>query len=490
MTNLPNKGLYIDGSWVSTELSEPVINPATEQIIGHAPIGGRAETELAIAAARKTFDAGDWSHMDPFKRQALVSSFLDAIEARRDKIIDFIVKEAGAPLSLATTLQYLTPIEHARHTIKISTRPAITPLTPEINPTMTGERWLATGVSVREPIGVVSAITAYNFPFFLNLAKIIPALAVGCTVVLKPSPYTPFQAFILGEAADEAGLPAGTLNIINGGVETGEIMTTDPRVDLVHFTGSDAVGAKIQAQAAPTLKRCLMELGGKSALIVREDADLNQAAMMAAINFTLHAGQGCALLTRSLVHNSVRDDFVKLVAGIAQQMKVGDPTDPSVNVGPLIRESQRKRTEDYVSIAQDEGAKLVLGGHRPEGLQKGYFYTPTLFNDVSNASRIAQEEVFGPIGVIIGFDDDEEAIALANDSQFGLSGGIYSKDVATAYEMALRVRTGGFNINGGTGKMSSHFPFGGIKRSGYGREYGEEGLNEFTYIKTIGFHAG
>ena len=489
MAQLKNKGLYIEGRWVPAPKSEPVINPATEEIIGEAPVGGKSETELAIAAARKAFDESDWRFLPAKKRQDYLTRFLDIIESRRNEIIDLIVAEAGAPLSLAA-LQYDTPMTHARHTIDICTRPATTALEPEVNPTMTGEKWLGAGVAVREPYGVVAAITAYNFPFFLNLAKVIPALAVGCTVVLKPSPFTPFQALILGEAADAAGLPAGVLNIINGGIETGEIMTTDPRVDIVSFTGSDQVGAKIQAQAAATLKPCLLELGGKSALIVREDAELQEAAMMTAINFTLHAGQGCALLTRSLVHNSVRTEFTDMVKAIASQFKVGNPADPEVTVGPLITDAQRKRTEDYVAIALEDGANLVMGGHRPEELKSGYFYSPTLFDNVSNTSRIAQEEVFGPIGVIIGFDSDDEAVALANESEFGLSGAIYSKDVGTAYEMALRIRTGGLNINGGTGKMSSHFPFGGIKRSGYGREYGEEGLNEFTYIKTIGYHAG
>jgi acyl-CoA reductase-like NAD-dependent aldehyde dehydrogenase len=279
------------------------------------------------------------------------------------------------------------------------------------------------------------------------------------------------------------------LNVVTGGIEAATLLTTDKRVDLISFTGSDKVGAMIQAQAAPTLKRCLMELGGKSALIVRPDANLMQAAMTGA-SYCTHAGQGCALLTRHVVHNSVRAEYVAALKGMIGHLKIGNPADPSVTFGPLIREVARTRTESYVDIALSEGATLVTGGKRPAGLDKGYYYEPTLFDNVSNASRLAQEEVFGPICAVIGYDSDEEAIALANDSDFGLSGGIFSADVGRAFEMALQIRTGGVSINGGSGRMSSHAPFGGIKRSGYGREYGEEGLNEFTYVKTIGFHGG
>ena len=315
-------------------------------------------------------------------------------------------------------------------------------------------------------------------------------MAVGCTVVLKPSPYTPIEALILGEIADEVGLPKGVLNVVTGDLEAGTLLTTDKRVDLISFTGSDKVGAMIQAHAAPTLKRCLMELGGKSALIVRADADMMAAAQAALGGFITHCGQGCALTTRMLVHNSIRPQFVQMIAGMLGHVKVGNPADPSVNCGPLIREVARKRTEDYVQIALDEGAKLIAGGKRPDGFDKGFYYEPTLFDDVNNASRLAQEEVFGPIGAVIGFDSDEEAIAIANDSDFGLGGGIFSANVGLAYEMALQMRTGTVGINGGSGSMSSHAPFGGIKRSGYGREYGVDGLNEFTYAKSIAFKGG
>lgn len=487
---LKNPGaLYVDGEWIRVDDREEVINPADETVLALAPVGNRAIVDAAIGAARTAFDKGPWPRLRQAERQAMLARFLDIVERRKAEICALIVAEAGATVALTDFLQYGITLQHARHMIALSARPSVTPLPVERATTARGTVNLAAGVLSREPIGVVAAITPYNFPFFLNIGKVIPALAVGCTVVLKPSPFTPIEALILGEIADEAGLPRGVLNIVTGEVEVGHAMSSDPRVDLVHFTGSDKVGALIQAQAAPTLKRCVMELGGKSAMIVRADADLAGAAGAGLASIITHCGQGCVLQTRHLVHNAVRERYIELLTGMLGQVKIGNPADPGVGLGPLIRDAARRRSEDYVGIALAEGARLVAGGRRPEGLRKGFFFEPTLFVDVDNRSRLAQEEVFGPIGAVIGFDTDEEAIALANDSEFGLSGGIWSASAADAYDMALQLRTGGVSINGGSGRMSSHAPFGGIKRSGYGREYGEEGLNEFTYMKTIGFRA-
>jgi aldehyde dehydrogenase (NAD+) len=482
--------LYIDGEFVKAPDSEAVINPADESLIMMAPVGTAAMVSDAIGAAREAFDTGPWPRLPQAARIAKLTAFLDAIDRRKDEIIALIVAEAGSTQMLAQFLQYGIPMQHARHMVEISARPAVTPLPTEVNPNMQGSLTLGAGVISREPMGVVAAITPYNFPFFLNIGKIVPAMAVGCTVVLKPSPYTPIEALILGEIAHEVGLPKGVLNVVTGDIEAGTLLTTDKRVDLISFTGSDKVGSMIQAQSAPTLKRCLMELGGKSALIVRADANMMEAAQAALGGFITHCGQGCALTTRMLVHNSIREQFTQMVAGMIGHVKIGNPADPSVMYGPLIREVARKRSEDYVQIALDEGATLVTGGKRPDGFDKGFYYEPTLFTDVKNSSRIAQEEVFGPIGVVIGFDSDDEAVALANDSDFGLGGGIFSANVGLAYQMALQMRTGGVGINGGGGGMSSHAPFGGIKRSGYGREYGVDGLNEFTYIKSIAFRGG
>jgi acyl-CoA reductase-like NAD-dependent aldehyde dehydrogenase len=486
-----NKALYINGEWVSviSGACEPVVNPATEEIIGMAPVGGRVEAEAAVAAARQAFDQGQWARMSGTQRAVKLQAFYDALVRKGDEIRSLITREAGATM-IAQRVQFGIAMQHAQFFVNACNRDTSTPLPVEVHPAMGDHKMLGAGVAIREPVGVVVAITPYNFPFFLNVSKVFPALAAGNTVVLKPSPYTPFAALVLAEAAHEAGLPAGVLNVITGDKEVGEILTTDPRVDLITFTGSDNVGAAIQAQAAPTLKRLLLELGGKSALIVCEDANLDQATAAGVMNFTWHAGQGCNLTTRHLVHNSIRAQYVERVAAMAKAIKVGNPSDPEVGMGPLIRDAQRQRVEYYVDVARKEGAELVTGGKRPEGLDKGFFYEPTLFTEVDNKSRIAQEEVFGPVGVVIGYDSDEEAIALANDSQYGLGGGIFSQNVGRAFEMAKHIRTGEVYLNGGSGGMSSHAPFGGIKRSGYGREFGIEGLNEYTYLKSIVFHAG
>ncbi|MGC1301279.1 MAG: aldehyde dehydrogenase family protein [Caulobacteraceae bacterium] len=483
----PNS-LFIAGEWAPTEAVEDNLNPATEKVIGTAPVGSSAMAHDAIAAAREAFDKGPWPTMKASQRQQVLQRFLDALRAREQEICSLIVAEGGATVALARTLQFATPIRIAQHIVDLCDRDPVTALVPELVPTPQGS-WLASGVSVREPVGVAAVITPYNVPFFLNVAKTIPALAAGCTVVLKPSPFTPFSALILGEVAHAVGLPKGVLNIITGGPEVGHILTSDERVDLVSFTGSDRVGEAIMAQAAPSLKRVILELGGKSAMIVRQDADLDAAARDGLRGFTAHCGQGCQLLTRHLVHNAVHAAYVEKVAAMAKALVIGDPADPKTQVGPLISASQRGRAEHYVEIAMAEGAQLVVGGRRPADLGRGFFYEPTLFDQVQNGMTIAQEEVFGPVGVVIGFDTDDEAVAIANDSRFGLSGAVHTADAGKGFELALRLRTGGVALNGGGGGIMSAAPFGGIKRSGFGREFGLEGLNEYTYLKAIAFHA-
>lgn len=485
------KALYVNGEWILANNFESVINPANEETIGEAPVGGDDHAEAALAAARNAFDSGPWPRLPQHQRQAKLHEFLDALERRAEEIIPLIVEESGSTQMLARHMQFDLPIRLARHSVEISARRTVTPVQVDTMQNFDGTLALGASVVSREPLGVVVAITPYNIPFFLNVTKTISAMAVGCTVILKPSPYTPFEALILGEIADEVGLPRGVLNIVTGGLEVGRKLTSDKRVDMVTFTGSDEVGAAIQAQAAPTLKRVVLELGGKSAMIVRADADIAKAAVGGVGGFTTHCGQGCVLLTRQIVHNSIRAKYIDEVKKLlAMTIKIGDTKDPNVTLGPLIRDGARARTEKYVDLAQSEGGRLVVGGRRPAHMKKGFYYEPTLFDDVNNRSRIAQEEVFGPIGVVIGFDTDEEAIAIANDSEYGLSGAIYSADVGRTYEMALQLRTGGVSINTGFPLMNKDAPFGGIKRSGFGREYGSHGLDEFTYTKTIDFLGG
>lgn len=490
-TRLPT-GLFIDGAFVAPlgGAFEQVVNPATEAVIGEAPVGNVGDAILAIDAADAAFRQGSWRGLGARGRVDAMRRFHDHLMNRADEICALVVAEAGATLSNARYAQFLLPMKHFRYQLDLALRDFTTLSAPEITPGADGRRTLGTSIIHHAPIGVVAAITPYNYPFMLNLAKIVPALLMGNSVVLKPSPYTPFESLLLGEAAIAAGLPAGVLNIITGDLAVGAALTTDPRIGLITFTGSDTVGAAIMAQAAPTLKRLVLELGGKSAMIVRPDADLGLAAAAGLAGFTSHAGQGCALLTRHLVHNSVRASYVARVAEMAKSLRVGDPSSSVSQMGPLIRDVARDRTERYVQAAIDDGALLVTGGRRPPELRRGFFYEPTLFDDVDNKSAIAQEEVFGPIGVVIGYDTDEEAIAFANDSPFGLNAAIFTADAGRAYDMALEIDAGNVGINGGAGTMLSDAPFGGNRRSGFGRENGQVGLLEFTNARSIAFHAG
>jgi aldehyde dehydrogenase (NAD+) len=340
--------------------------------------------------------------------------------------VSLVVAEAGSTVAAALSHQVTLPLLHLEWWADAAARDRTRSLAPRVTRRSDGTSWLGGYVVRQEPVGVVAAITPFNFPLFLNLWKVGPALAMGNTVVLKPSPLTPFSALVLAEAADEAELPAGTLNVVTGGPEVGRVLTTDPAVDMVTFTGSDLVGAAIMGQASPGLKRVLLELGGKSALIVRADADLDLAAATGAQHLTFQAGQGCALCTRHLVHASVLDRYLELLVERIARVRVGDPGDPAVAMGPLIRPAAVARVEGHV----------------------------------------------------------------ANDSPYGLSGAVISRDLGAAYELACRLRTGEVNLNGGAGLMSPDAPFGGVKRSGLGRELGEEGLAEYCQVKTIKFHAG
>ncbi len=494
MSHSLNRFFLIDGQLVPSRSGQEVeiLNPATEQPIGLAPLASAAEIDAALAAARQAFDKGPWPHMPMTDRIVILQNFYLALTKRMEAIKSLLTAEAGSVQWLTDMVQYDVPLELVRFAFAQAAQVEARGLPPEVVPPAMGfgRSTLSLGAIVRAPYGVVAAITPYNFPFFCNIVKIFPALLAGNTMVLKPSPLTPFMALLIAEAAHDSGLPKGILNIVNAGTDIGQILTSDPRVDLVSFTGSDAVGAAIMAQAAPTIKKLVLELGGKSAMIVREDADLEIAVSNGILDFTIHTGQGCALSTRHIVHNSVRADYVEMLAGAAAAMEIGDPSNPMVQLGPLISAQQRAKVEHYVKLGHESGAKLITGGKRPAHLGKGYFYEPTIFDGVDNRSAIAQEEIFGPVCTVIGFDTDEEAVALANDSQFGLAGGVYSKDVGKAYAMALQMQTGSISINGGGGKVNIYAPFGGFKRSGHGREFGYGWLDEYSQAKSITFPGG
>ncbi|KAA1192599.1 aldehyde dehydrogenase family protein [Pseudohalioglobus sediminis] len=487
------ESLYIGGSWVKPKGGEAytVINPATEEAVGEVPVGTAADADAAIAAAREAFDHGPWPRMDWRERAVILQQFHDVLVARKDEIVQLCVAEAGSIIPVASIMQFDMALDGLQYYIdQIQRREFVIPSSVSAHTNWaTGGETLGSTVKVYEPLGVSVGITAYNYPFFLNLAKLGPALASGCTFILKPAPQTPLEAMILGEIASEVGIPPGVFSIVTGGVDVGEKLTTDPRVDQISFTGSDKVGAIIQAQAAPSLKRVALELGGKSAMIVCEDADLEQAAFAGVVNFTNQCGQGCILQTRQLVHNSIKDQYIEMLKAMASQVKMGDPADPDTGMGPLISAAQRERVLAYIEQGKSDGNSLVYGGSIPPGLNRGFFVEPTIFDCPSNSTAIAQEEIFGPVVCVIGFDTEDEAIAIANDSQYGLSGGVFSQDPGRAYRIAMQMRTGGVLINGGGGRLNPSVPFGGYKRSGIGREYGEEGLNEYLEIKVIDFRA-
>jgi aldehyde dehydrogenase (NAD+) len=483
--------IYVNGAWQAPEGgTEVVINPATEEVIGHAPVASVAQVDTAIAAAREAFDNGPWPTMTMDERAGYMDKMVAALQSRQADIAALIVAEVGCAQGITHMMQVANPINHLISTIKYARRDEPERLPIDITPNMfapDGPMNIGGTTVVREPFGVVSAITGYNFPFLLNLAKIGPA--AGCTMILKPSQFTPYSALLFGEICEEIGLPKGVLNIVTGGIAEGQLLCTDERVDMVTFTGSEGVGAAIMAQAAPTLKKVHLELGGKSAMIVRADADVQRAAAMAVGFLSVNAGQGCAIPTRLLVHNSIRPAFVATAAAIAAHIKVGDASDPSVTMGPLIRESQRAKVEHYIALGKAAGATLVCGGGRPAGLDKGFFTELTLFDNVTNNMAIAQDEIFGPVGCIIGFDTDEEAVKIANDSRYGLAGAIETADAAAGYAMALKIRTGSVALNGGTGTMS-FAPIGGYKRSGIGREYGPNWLREYQHEKSVFYPIG
>ena len=489
------QSLYIGGEYrkpLSNEY-EKVDNPATEEIIGEAPVAGLADASAAIAAARDAFDNGPWPRMSMKERCAVMLRFRDALLRHEQAIRELLVAEVGSTQLLLNGPQFGGAIQAIERCVELAERIRPEPTDVVVTPSIidpAGAGTLGGGVTFRDPYGVVAGISPYNFPLLVSMTKIAPALVVGNTLVLKPSPFTPFSTLMLGKIADEAGLPPGVLNIITGGADVGGLLCADPRVDMVSFTGSDTVGKAVAAQSAQTLKQVHLELGGKSALIVREDAEIMGAAALAAYGFTVHAGQGCAILSRFIVHNAIRKEFVETMKAVLGQIKVGNPAELDTIVGPLISAAAREKAEYFTDQGLTEGAKLVFGGRRPAHLERGYFFEPTLFDNVDNRFAVAQQEVFGPVGVVIGYDTDDEAVALANDSAFGLSGGIQSRDKVKAFEMAQRLRTGDVRINGGTGGLYLPGPFGGYKHSGVGREFGPEWLDTYLLKKSIQYPVG
>ncbi|KUI17258.1 aldehyde dehydrogenase [Mycolicibacterium acapulense] len=472
-----DRRLLIGGQLLETSRTFPSINPATGEVLGHAPDATVADAEAAVAAARRAFDETEWS-TDVDLRIRCLEQFHRALVEHRDELAALTIAEVGATEALCQGAQLDQPIEIVRYYAELlKTYPMAEDLGNIESRGMQHHRWVE-----KEAAGVVAAIIAYNYPNQLALAKLAPALAAGCTVVLKSAPDTPLVTLALGELiANHTDIPAGVVNVLSGAdPEVGAALTTSPDVDMVTFTGSTPTGRRIMAAASETLKKVFLELGGKSAAIVLDDADFNMAALFSAFSMVTHAGQGCALTSRLLVPRSRHDEIVELVKNNFGLVRYGNPAEQGTYMGPLISEKQRDKVDGMVKRAVEAGATLVTGG---EKVDPGYFYTPTLLTDVDPDSEIAQEEVFGPVLVVIAYDDDDDAVRIANNSIYGLSGAVFgSEDRALA--VARRIRTGTFSINGGN-YFSPDSPFGGYKQSGIGREMGRAGLEEFLESKTF-----
>lgn len=456
-------------------------NPATGEVLGLAADGDASDMDDAIAAARRAFDTTDWS-TNVARRVAGLRQLHDAFLRHADEIRAMTVAEVGSPLSFTYSAGFDAPVASLPWVADLAERYEWETDLGNAEPLgIASHRWVR-----REATGVVGAITPWNVPHQINLAKLGPALAAGNTVVLKPAPDTPWCATVLGRLiAEETNIPAGVVNIVPSSDHTlGALLSTDRRVDQVSFTGSTATGRKVMAAAAETIKKVFLELGGKSAFVVLDDADLRGACATAAFTVCTHAGQGCAITTRLIVPRAQFDEAVASTAKIMEMLPAGDPTDPGTMCGPLISARQRDRVEGYLRLAVEEGGSFVLGGGRPDGLADGFFVEPTLIVGLSNSSRVAQEEIFGPVLVVLAHDGDDDAVALANDSAYGLSGSVWSGDRARAVSVANRIRTGTIGINGGLW-FSPDVPFGGYRQSGVGRESGVAGFEEYLETKSL-----
>src|ERR1700712_2633178 len=469
--------MLIDGQLVDSAGTFASLNPSTGDVLGYAPEGSVADAEAAVAAARRAFDTGTWA-TDVDLRVRCLEQLHQALLDNRDELAALTTAEVGATAALNLGAQLDGPIAIVRYYADLlKTYPLTEDLGNVESRGMQHHRWVE-----KEAGGVVAAIIAYNYPNQLALAKLAPALAAGCTVVLKGAPDTPLVTLALGELiANHTDIPPGVVNVLSSSdPAVGAVLTTSPDVDMVTFTGSTPTGRRIMAAASETLKRVFLELGGKSAAIVLDDANFSMAAMIAAFSMVTHAGQGCALTSRLLVPASRRDEIVELIKTNFAHVRYGDPNDPKTYMGPLISEKQRDKVDGMVQRAVEAGATLVTGGEKKG---PGYFYTPTLLAGVDPESEIAQDEVFGPVLVVIDYEDDDDAVRIANNSIYGLSGSVFGGE-DRALALARRIRTGTFSINGGN-YFSPDAPFGGYKQSGIGREMGEAGLEEFQERKTF-----
>jgi acyl-CoA reductase-like NAD-dependent aldehyde dehydrogenase len=480
--------LLINGDLVPADgdRTYETIDPASGEPLGPAANASVADARRATEAARRAFDTTPWATDAAFRSHCL-RQLHDGLVADQEDLRRLLIADVGLPHMLTLGPGLDTPVGMVGWYADLAEKYEFTEDlgVAEVRGGL-HDRWVE-----KEAVGVVSAIVPYNYPVQITLAKLVPALAAGCTVVVKAPPQTPWITAALGRVvAERTDIPPGVVNVLTSdAVEVGEALVTDPLVDMVSFTGSTAAGRRIMAAASDAVKKVFLELGGKSAFVVLDDADMELAAMFAGFTICSHAGQGCAITTRLLVPEARHDELVQLVAGTMAGVPVGDPSDPAMMMGPLISEAQRQRVEGHVQRAVAAGATVVTGGRRPEHLPAGYFYEPTLVTGAGPDSAIAQEEVFGPVLVVLPYRDDDDAVAIANNSIFGLSGAVYGSDDERATNLARRLRVGTVSVNGGM-YYGPDAPFGGYKQSGIGREMGVAGLNEYLELKTIARPAG
>lgn len=464
--------IYIDGAWIASTGKGriDVINPSTEEVMASIPEGTPEDVGRAVNAARSAFES--WSMTPVATRVDLLRKLAAGLGNRMKEIGETIASEVGMPIGLATAIQAGLPIANTNNFATLL----------EGYPF---EERVGNSLVVREPIGVVACITPWNYPLHQIIGKIAPAFAAGCTVVLKPSEVAPINAFLLTEVIDSIGLPRGVFNLVTGyGPVVGEAMASHPGVDMVSFTGSTRAGKRVSELAAQTVKRVTLELGGKSANVILDDADLEKAVTKGVGECYLNSGQTCSALTRMLVPRSRQDEAVAIAKRVAESFTVGPASEATSKLGPLVSETQRERVRGFIRKGVSEGAALVTGGaEAPAGLERGYFVRPTVFANVRNDMTIAQEEIFGPVLSILPYDSEEEAVRIANDSLYGLGGAVWSEDPERAKRVARRLRTGQVSINGGG--FNPLAPFGGYKQSGNGREFGRHGLEEYLEVKSL-----
>jgi acyl-CoA reductase-like NAD-dependent aldehyde dehydrogenase len=464
--------IYVGGSWVPSAGSGTldVIDSTSEEVMGSVPEGTPEDVDRAVAAARAAFPA--WSATPVEERTALLTKVSEALAARMDDLAALITREVGMPLVLSQLVQVGLPMTTFGSMAQVAAD-------------FTWEQTVGNSLIVREPVGVVGAITPWNYPLHQIAAKVAPALAAGCTVVLKPSEVAPLNAFVLADVFDEVGVPAGVFNLVTGlGPVVGEAIAAHPDIDMVSFTGSTRAGKRVSEVASGSVKRVALELGGKSANVILDDADLARAVPDGVGKCYLNSGQTCSALTRMLVPRARLAEVEDLAVAAAEGFTPGDPFDPSSRLGPLVSAAQRDRVRSFIDKGVGEGATLLTGGvESPDGLESGFFVRPTVFSGVTRHMTIAREEIFGPVLSIIPYDTEEEAIEIANDTDYGLAGGVWSADADRAKSVARQLRTGQVEVNGGN--FNPLAPFGGYKQSGNGREYGSFGLDEFLEVKAM-----